>query len=63
MKSDKNGCSSCKPNEEKFEVMEYNGREYCQYEFRNLSGALFTCVKSTLEKCRIAKDKYFADVK
>ncbi len=32
-----------------------------QYDYRNEAGKLFSCVKSTLEKCRAARDEWEAE--
>ncbi len=29
-----------------------------QYDYRDINGELFSCVKSSLEKCRAARDKW-----
>ena len=53
--------STCKNGEEKYEKftrkMGRKVQHLVQYEFRNDQGELFTCVKSTLEACRAARDK------
>jgi len=33
-------------------------KEYCQYDFRNYDGELFSCVKPTLAQCRAARDEW-----
>ena len=60
--NDKNGCTMCrKAGEERFEY--YLGatrprRRMCQYDYRAENGRLFSCVKPTLEQCRIARDAW-----
>lgn len=45
---------------EQYEEFESRGRTFIQYDYRGLDGVLFSCVASTLEKCRekrIASEK------
>ena len=54
--NDKNGCSICKNGEERYESFTMMHRKMCQYDYRTEEGELFSCVKPTLEQCRIARD-------
>lgn len=58
MKTDKQGCSTCEPGQEHFEEYQHNGRSFVQYDYRTLDGALFSCVRHTLELCREARDNW-----
>ena len=61
MKSDKNGCSNCPAGQESYEIFSLRGKKYCQYDYRTDDGLrLFSCAKSTLKKCREARDKFLA---
>jgi len=33
-------------------------KKYYQYDYRHTNGILFSCVKPTLEACRIARDSW-----
>jgi len=61
MKTDVNGCSTTAKGTENFERFQskVNGRYqwFYQYDYRTSKGNLFSCVKSTLAKCREARDK------
>lgn len=35
-------------------------RNFVQYDFRTITGALFSTVKPTLKACRVARDKWLA---
>lgn len=59
MKTDNNGCSTCPPGCEQYEKYSYRGKTYFQYDYRAEDGELFSCVKSTLDACRKARDEYF----
>jgi len=65
MKNDNNGCSTCPKGEERYERNSYfrRGRTetYYEYDYRHTSGALFTCVKPSLEECRAARDRAIAN--
>lgn len=56
----KNGCSTCKAGEEKYE--EYYNRSLkknlVQYDYRDTDGQLFSCVAPTLEKAREKRDAW-----
>jgi hypothetical protein len=60
MKTDKNGCSTTKKGEEQYEIF-YTPRKkkMFQYDFRNESGELFSCIGLTLAECRQKKKDYF----
>jgi len=45
-------------NEEQWETFKRRGREYCQYDYRDERGELFSVIKPTLEKCREERDKW-----
>ena len=56
--NDSNGCSMCKNGEERYESCKIMRRKMCQYDYRTEDGKLFSCVKPTLEQCRIARDAW-----
>lgn len=58
MKSDRHGCSTCPPGEERHEVFSFRGNDYVQYDYRASSGELFSCVRPTLEQCRQDRDDW-----
>ena len=58
MKSDKYGTSTCAMGQEQFERYDYNGKTYTQYDYKDKFGALFSCVKPTLEECLENRDKW-----
>ena len=58
MKTDVNGCSTCKAGQENYEFFEMMGKTRCQYDYRKSSGELFSTVADTLEKCRIRRDDW-----
>lgn len=63
MKTDVNGCSTCKKGAEqweRFQMPDRRGRMkwFVQYDYRHLDGSLFTCVKHTLRECRDARDQH-----
>lgn len=35
-----------------------NKKTYVQYDYRAENGKLFSCIKSTLEKCQAARDEW-----
>ncbi len=35
-------------------------KQYVQYDYRHMDGELFSCVKPTLEACRVARDEWLA---
>jgi hypothetical protein len=58
-----NGASTTKkPGQEQYETFtsKIGGKtkKYCQYDYRNADGELFSCVKPTLEACRAARDAW-----
>lgn len=52
-----------KPGEEQYEQYKCGVTKKCryQYDYRANNGRLFTCVKSTLETCRLERDKWLAN--
>ncbi len=52
------------PGQEQHEIFTRKvGRQrktYCSYDYRHIDGALFSCVKPTLEACRAARDEWLA---
>ena len=67
MRSDVNGCSTCRAGEEKFEVFRFKSRRksksYVQYDYRAKSGELFSTVAPTLEKARELRDEWLNKIK
>lgn len=68
MKTDLNGVSQCPKGTEHYETFTAMGRGqrgtvFFQYDYRAEDGTLFSCVKPSLELCREARDKYFANKK
>lgn len=64
MKTDHNGCSTCAPMEEQWEAFfvrggTKSGKKMIQYQYRFSDGALFSCVQTTLERCRAARDQWW----
>lgn len=53
-----NGCSTCQPGQEKWEVFGsmITHKTEVQYEYRTPAGELFTTVRTSLDKCRQARD-------
>ena len=66
MKSDVNGCSTCKPGEESIEWFTPHwcpkNSRMCQYDYRHTNGELFSCVKPTLQLCREARNKWLLTI-
>ena len=62
MKTDNNGCSTCPIGSEKYEKFTIRvGHRILtkwQYDYRHINGELFSTVKSSLEECREAKDRW-----
>lgn len=53
----KNGCSTTVKNQEKFEYFNHphkKGVKLVQYDYVHESGKLFSCVKESVKKCRVA---------
>ena len=46
------------PGEEQYEfyVSKITKKYYCQYDYRDANGNLFSCVRPTLEECRKARN-------
>lgn len=68
MKTDISGVSQCPKGTEHYETFTAMGRGqrgtvFFQYDYRVEDGTLFSCVKPSLELCREARDKYFANKK
>jgi len=52
-----------KPGEEQYEYFTHRAglagtRKYCQYDYRDDDGELFSCVRRTLEDCRLARNNW-----
>ncbi len=63
MKDDKNGTSTCKAGEEKYEVYKSaSGKKLVQYDYRHTNGMLFSCVGWTLVECRKARKNWLLDI-
>ncbi|MEG2067158.1 MAG: DUF3873 family protein [Tannerellaceae bacterium] len=60
MKTDKNGCSTCKVGKEQYEAFTHRGKTYYEYDYRHIDGKLFTCVKPTIEECRAKRDEWLS---
>lgn len=63
-----NGVSTCtEAGTEKYERFQLGiGRRkkhLVQYDYRHTDGELFSCVKSTLDECRAARDKWLTTKK
>ena len=57
----KNGVSTTTAaGQEQYEYLNYTygrkTRRMVQYDYRHTDGVLFSCVRNTLEECRIARD-------
>ncbi len=48
------------PGEEQYEYYKdrINKRIYCQYDYRDHDGKLYSCVRPTLEACRAERDQW-----
>ena len=57
--------SDTKLGEEKFEVFKSSitKRPMVQYDFRKSDGELFSCIETSLDKCREQRDKWLAEKK
>ncbi len=56
-----NGISVCPTGEERYEFFNASARprraaRFCQYDYRHTDGRLFSCVATTLERCREKRD-------
>jgi len=62
MMNDEHGCTIARnAGEERYEYFTGSSRprrRLCQYDYRHTDGTLFSCVKPTLEECRIARDAW-----
>lgn len=61
--NDENGCSTCTtPGSEKYEKFQTGigkrKRMMYQYDYRSPSGILFSTCASTLEECRLRRDRW-----
>lgn len=52
MKTDKRGCSTCPKETEHYEFFNYRGKKYVQYDYRDSTGKLFSCVAPNLKTAR-----------
>lgn len=53
------GCSVCKPGEERYEIYEdYNGIKRCHYDYRTMSGKLFSVVSNDLDSARKQREEW-----
>ena len=60
----KNGISVCQKGTENYEYFTPIHRPkqtFVMYDYRDESGKLFSCVKSTLQECRESRDKWIKD--
>jgi hypothetical protein len=54
-----NGVTTTKENgQEQYQKFTRGGWTYIQYDYRHYNGALFSCVKKSLDKCRAERDKW-----
>jgi len=61
MESDKHGCSTCPPGQERWEEFHWSWdptEKRVQYDYRTPDGKLFACVAHTLEEARAMRDKW-----
>lgn len=62
MKTDVQGCSTCKAGSEQYEWFRLRlGRKTVkrlQYDYRHTDGELFTCVAGSLEEARAKRDAW-----
>ncbi len=62
MRTDVQGCSTCPAGEERYEKYTAKiGRERVtryQYDYRHISGELFSTISKTLERCRQKRDEW-----
>jgi hypothetical protein len=50
---------SIKSNEEQYaEYLDIDNKKFVQYDYRNSDGEFFSCVKKSVEECRIARDRW-----
>ena len=62
MKSDINGCSTCQPGQESYEVFYTKFGSKIQYDYRlAVNGELFTCVALDVETARRRRDVWLFD--
>lgn len=61
MKTDIDGCSTIPAGKEQYEVFTVRcGMQRVQYDYRTVSGELFSCIGKTLEECREKRSKWLA---
>ena len=62
MKTDINGCSTAANGLENYEFFTsrlfHCSKTLIQYDYRHTNGKLFSCVKQTIEECRIERDEW-----
>ena len=60
MDNDINGCSTCKPGQESYRSSPStdSNEVLIQYNYRAEGGDLFSCVKPTIEQCRLERDRW-----
>jgi hypothetical protein len=58
MKTDIKGCSTCETGQENYSEFKNRNLKYIQYDYRHTTGELFSCVASTIEKCREKRDNW-----
>lgn len=61
MKSDIKGVSQCPRGQEQWEEFELYGKTRIQYDYRTLSGRLFSCVAKSLDEARERRAKWMID--
>jgi hypothetical protein len=52
MKTDVHGTSACQPGQEQFEYFRHGKRRFVQYDYRTMTGELFTGVFPSLDNAR-----------
>jgi hypothetical protein len=60
MKTDKNGCSTCKAGEEQHEVVKKGTTHFVQYDYRHIDGELFSVCAVNLFVARKQRDEWLA---
>lgn len=64
MKTDIQGCSTCLPGQEHYEEFTVNPyglkTKKIQYDYRTLSGRLFSCVADDLQEARRRRDLWLS---
>lgn len=64
MKTDVNGCSTCKPGQEQWEgyYTPVLGKYRVQYDYRSLTGALFSCTARNIQEARAKRDAWLQKI-